>query len=92
MFHGKGVISDEDGTDVDSGSRVDQGMLGCLAAGGHHGQRAYSVLAGAAFQSQSSDKERTVSDGASGEKRSRLAGEERFHRQVGVVCAALSRR
>ena len=33
-----------------------------------------------------------MSDGASREKRSGLAGEERFDRQDRVVCAALSRR
>jgi len=64
----------EDGTVVDSGARVDQGAAGCLAVGRHDGQRVYPEFAGESFQPGSDgEPERTVSDGASGEKRSRLA-------------------
>lgn len=66
----EGGDEDEDGTGVDSGAGADQGEIGCLAARRHHSQRVYPAFAGGSFQTGSDrEPERTVSNGASGEKR-----------------------
>jgi hypothetical protein len=91
MVSSKGGDGDEDGSVVDPGSNANQAAVGCLAEGGDHSQRVDAAPVGGTFQTGSGDgPERTVSDGASREKRSRLAIEERFDRQDGMACAALS--
>src|SRR5215510_8867838 len=53
---------------------------------------AHSAFAGAAFQFDAENTERTVSDGARWAKGPGPIIEERFNRQTSLVCAALPRR